>query len=257
MISAKPAPLALAALLLAAPAAHGAPAPDEIAKKALESTMFSTTDAQATLDLEVMKDGQALRKRRLTAWVKRASGGSRSYIEFSAPAEVAGTKFLSMEEGGETKQFIYLPAFKKVKRIVGAQKSQSFVGTDFSYADLEGRDVKLWTWKSLPEDKIQGEDTFVIEGTSIAPDSVYDRLKVWVHKERYIPLKTELFAPGKASPDKRLVVNKLGKHEDRWVTLDSTMESPEKGTSTRLLVVALDTKSPIPDGKFSKEALER
>ncbi|MFO0725455.1 MAG: outer membrane lipoprotein-sorting protein [Myxococcota bacterium] len=241
---------------LSCSAASAMPA-DEIAKKALESTMFSTTDAQATLDLEVQKDGQSLRKRRLLAWVKRVGGASRSYVEFTAPAEVAGTKFLSLEENGETKQFIYLPAFKKVKRIVGAQKSQSFVGTDFSYADLEGRDVKLWTWKSLPDEKVQGEDCYVIEGSTVAPDTVYDRLKVWVHKEHFVPLRTELYAPGKATPDKRLTVNRLGKRDERWVTLESTMESPEKGTSTRLVVAALDTKSAIPDERFSKEALER
>ena len=56
---------------------------------------------------------------------------------------------------------------------------------------------------------------------------------------------------------KRLTVQKLAKKDDRWVVTDSLMETPSKGTSTRLVVAALDTKTPIPDADLTKEALER
>lgn len=234
-----------------------APAPEEIARRALESTLFSANDARATVDLEISKDGTPVRKRQLTAMVKRESGKTRSYVEFHAPADVAGTRFLSVDEEGETKQFIYLPAFKKVKRIVGAQRNQSFVGTDFSYADLEGRDAKDWTWRGLPDEAVQGEPTWVVEGVSKKADATYVRMRVWVHTAHGIPLRTELFTAGGTTPEKRLVVNKLAKKEDRWVVVDSTMTSPGRGTATRLLVSALDTSTPIPDAALTKEALER
>jgi len=243
----------IALLLLAA-----APAPEEIARQALENTLFAATDARATVSLEIKKDGQVTKKRELTAIVKREAGRSRSYVEFHSPADVAGTRFLSSDEGGETKQFIYLPAFKKVKRIVGAQRTQSFVGTDFSYADLEGRSASDWTWKALPDESVEGEPTWVVEGLNKKADAPYARMKVWVHPQHGIPLKTELFAVASSVvPDKRLTVQKLAKKDDRWVVTDSLMETPSKGTSTRLVVAALDTKTPIPDADLTKEALER
>ncbi len=252
--------LLITALALATPlAAHAAPppAPQEIARRALENTLFAANDARATVDLEITKDGAVVRKRQLTAMVKREAGKSRSFVEFHAPADVAGTRFLSVDEEGETKQFIYLPAFKKVKRIVGAQRSQSFVGTDFSYADLEGRNASDWTWRALPDEPVQGEATWVVEGQHKKADAPYVRMRVWVHQTHGIPLKTELFAAGGTTPEKRLVVNKLAKKDDRWVVVDSTMASPGKATATRLVVSALDTATPIPDAALSKEALER
>lgn len=245
-------------LLLAAAPALAEPAAKDIAQRALDNAMFATENSHATIDLDVSKDGKTIRQRKIAAWVKRSEGRVRSFVEFQSPADVAGTKFLSLEEEGETRQFIYLPAFKKVKRIVGAQRTQSFMGTDFSYADLEGRDVDRWNWKMLPEEQVQGQPTFVIEASPKDKEGTqYGRMVIWVHKTHGIPLKTEFFDAGGKEVVKRLEVQKLGKKDDRWITLDSVMETPKKRTQTRLKVVAIDLKSDIPDDKLTREALER
>lgn len=250
-----------AAILLSittAGAAHAAADAKEIAQKALDNGMFAAENSHATIDLDVLKDGKSIRQRKISAWVKRKDGRVRSFVEFQAPADVAGTKFLSLEEQGETRQFIYLPAFKKVKRIVGAQRTQSFMGTDFSYADLEGRAVEDWTWRLLPEAQIQGQATNVIEATPKDPEKAqYGRMVIWVHKEHNIPLKTEFFEKDGKELVKRLEVQKLGKKDERWITLDSLMETPKKGTQTRLKIVSIDLKTDIPDDKLTREALER
>ena len=250
---------ALALSLGAAPAAQADPAPDEIAKQAVETNMFSTSNARATLDLDISKDGAVVRNRKISTVVKRADGVVRTLALFEAPADVAGTKFLSVKEkDGSTQQYIYLPAFKKVKRVVGAQRGQSFMGTDFSYADLEGGRVDDSSWKRLADDKIQGEDCYVVEGTPKKPEGEeYGRSVFWVHKRNMIPLKTELYdKPGKEVV-KRLVVNKLAKKDEHFVAMDSVMETVKKGTQTRLRINAIDFKSEIPDDSLTREALER
>lgn len=246
-------------LVVLAPATLRAePSAEQIARQALDNTMFSSENSQATIELDVSKDGRLVRQRQLTAMVKRSRDGFiKSFVEFHQPADVAGTKFLSIEEQGETRQFIYLPAFKKVKRIVGAQRGQSFMGTDFSYSDLEGRDVGGWTWKLLPEQKVQGEAAWVIEGTPKTKSEQYGRLLLWVHKAHGIPLKSEFYDHSGKELVKRLEVQKLSKKDDRWITVDSVMTTPKKGTETRLKVVAIDLKSQIPDDRLTKEALER
>jgi hypothetical protein len=248
---------AVIALLCAVPIVASAEEAKDIAQRALDNSMFSSENAQATIDLDVYKDGKPVRQRKISAFVKRKDGRVRSFVEFQAPADVAGTKFLSLEEEGETRQFIYLPAFKKVKRIVGAQRSQSFMGTDFSYSDLEGRDVEDWKWKMLPDEPIQGQAAHVIEGVpSKVDDAQYGRMVIWVHKTHGIPLKTEFYDVTGKELVKKLEVQKLGKKDDRWITLDSVMQTPKKGTETRLKVVAIDLKSTIPDEKLTREALE-
>lgn len=240
-------------------AAFGAdPSAEQIAQLALDNNMFSTANARATLDLEIVKDGAVVRTRRISTLSKRADGLVKTFVEFESPADVAGTKFLSLEEkGGETAQYIYLPAFKKVKRVVGAQRTQSFMGTDFSYADLEGRDVNQSTWKKLPDEKVQGEDCWVVEATPKDPEKVeYGKYVLWVHKKLNMPVKSDLYDKTGKEVVKRLVVNKIAKKDDRHVAMDTTMETVKKGTQTRLKIVAIDLKSSVPDEALTREALE-
>jgi len=166
---------------------------------------------------------------------------------------------LSMEiSPGESQQFIYLPAFKKTKRIVGTQKGKSFMGTDFSYSDLEGRDVEATTWKQLPDEKIQGEDCHVIEGRpKNLADEQYGRTVLWIHKKNKIPLRTDFYGRKAQVVLKRLSVNKLAKKNGQWIIMDSIMETISKKTQTRMKILAVDLKTVVSDEDLTREALER
>jgi outer membrane lipoprotein-sorting protein len=245
---------------LGVPSIAGAePSAQEIANAALDNNMFSTDNARATIDMEIFKSGKVVRERKIATLVKRQDGLIKSFVEFLQPADVAGTKFLSLEEtSGDTRQFIYLPAFKKVKRVVGAQRGQSFMGTDFAYSDLEGRDVAQYEWKRLPDQKYLGEDCYVIESKpKDAEKESYGRSVLWVHKSHMIPVKSEFFDKKGSEVEKRLEVKKLAQKDGRWIAMESVMETLKKESQTRLKVTSIDLKTPIPDEALTREALER
>lgn len=231
----------------------------DIAARALENNTFSTSNARADVALEVSKDGKVVRRRSITTKIKRDDVAVRSFVEFKAPADVAGTRFLSIEEKGrEADQFIYLPAFKKVKRVVGAQRSQSFMGTDFSYDDLDGRRVDDQEWKRLADEALAGQECFVIEGSPKTPDKgTYGRTLIWVHKKHLIPMRIDFFGSDRATLKKKLTVRKLEKLHERWIASDSVMATTDKGTETRLKVESVDFDTAIPDEEVSQRALER
>lgn len=236
------------------------PTAQEIATRALENNTFSANNARAEVDMEVVKDGKVVRKRRIRTKIKRAENEVKSFVEFVAPADVAGTRFLSIEKrGDDADQFIYLPAFKKIKRVVGAQRSTSFMGTDFSYSDLDGRDVDDAEWKKLPDETLPSGPCFVVEGAPKKPDDndTYGRTLIWVHKEHLLPVRIDFFDRDKTTVKKRLVVKKLEKRGARWMASDSTMATLSKGTETRLRLENADFETPIPDDDFSQRALER
>lgn len=231
----------------------------EIASRALENNTFSTSNAQAEVDLEVSKEGKVIRRRRIITKVRRDPDAVRSFVEFKSPADVAGTKFLSIEpRGKQADQFIYLPAFKKVKRVVGAQRSTSFMGTDFSYSDLDGREVDDAEWKRLEDANLGGQDCYVIEGKPKRLDSdSYGRSVLWVHKKHLIPMRIDFYEKDQTTLKKRLIVHKLEKRSDRWVASDSVMETVNRGTETRLRLESIDFTTPIPEEDLSQRALER
>jgi outer membrane lipoprotein-sorting protein len=235
-----------------------APNAIDIATKALDNNTFSTSNARAELTLQVSKNGTVMRTRQLVTMIRRDPSTVRSFVEFMGPADVAGTKFLSVEKRGETaEQYIFLPAFKKVKRVAGSQRSSSFMGTDFSYADLDGREASESDWKSLPDEKVGGQDCFVIEGTAKKADDDYGRTVMWVHKEHFLPMRIDYFDKNKTTLMKRLSAQKIKKIDDRWIVSVSTMQSMEEGTQTKLDASNIDFKTAISDDQFSQRALER
>ena len=247
------------ALATASTTAAAEPKPIDIARDALDNNMFATSNSQATIKMEISKRGKVVRERSISTMIKREKELVRSFVEFLSPRNVAGTKFLSVEqEDGSTQQFIFLPAFKKVKRIVGAQRTQSFMGTDFSFADLEGRDVADANWKRLPDEKVQGEDCWVVEGRAKdMEEEQYGKTIIWVHKKNRIPLKSDFYDKKAEKIVKKLVVNKLAKKDGRWIATDSVMQTIKKQTQTRLLVQSIDLSTEIADAQFTREALER
>ena len=233
--------------------------PEKLANDAFDNNMFSNENARFNVLLEISKKGKVIRKREITALVKRKDGLIRSFVEFQKPADVSGTRFLSAEMSpGESQQFIYLPAFKKTKRIVGTQKGKSFMGTDFSYSDLEGRDASQTTWKKLEDAKVQGEDCFVIEGRpKKLADEEYGKTVMWIHKKNKIPLRSDFYDRKTESVLKRLTVTKLAKKDGQWIIMDSVMETLLKKTQTRMRVLSADLKTIVPDDALTREALER
>ena len=58
---------------------------------------------------------------------------------------------------------MWLPAFKKVRRISSKKKGDSFMGSDLSYEDLSNRDVKNNNFKKLFDEIIDDKGYYVLE----------------------------------------------------------------------------------------------
>ncbi|NIM57731.1 MAG: outer membrane lipoprotein-sorting protein, partial [Candidatus Aminicenantes bacterium] len=60
-------------------------------------------------------------------------GSEKRMIKFLSPADQKGIAFLDLPND---MMYLYLPAFKKVRRIAAHIKNQKFAGTDMTYDDL-------------------------------------------------------------------------------------------------------------------------
>ena len=87
---------------------------------------------------------------------------------FLAPANVRNTGFLTYDYRSPERdddQWLYLPELHKTKRIASANKSQSFMGTDFSYVDMTRRVLEEWNYKLLGEREVRGKKAWLVEAT--------------------------------------------------------------------------------------------
>ncbi len=115
------------------------------------------------------------RARTLKTYSKDFGVDTYKLMFFLYPADVKGTGFLTYdydEEARDDDQWLYLPALRKTKRIVSSDKSGSFMGSDFTCADMTSRDLEDYDFTLLKESKVRGHKVWIIK-------SIYPGLTGW------------------------------------------------------------------------------
>src|SRR5499426_3425017 len=75
-------------------------------------------------------------------------GSSKALLRFTAPAEVKGVALLVLNHPDRSSdQWMWTPAVHRDRRVAMQDRSSSFFGTDFSFEDLEERDVDQYDYK--------------------------------------------------------------------------------------------------------------
>jgi outer membrane lipoprotein-sorting protein len=142
-----------------------------------------------------------VRERTLKVLDKRyADGEDKAISLFLAPPEVKGTGFLQWShQGRDDDQWLYLPELKRTRRITSRLRDQSFMGTDFSYWDLEIlAEIQDWTEPDAPSkltgsETIDGQACHVIELRPQQKDVLYGKIVIWVDQELLVSRKLEFF----------------------------------------------------------------
>ena len=89
-------------------------------------------------------------------------------ISFLKSGDVKGTSYMSYNwnQLQEDDSWLYLPALQKVNRIASTDRSGSFMGSDFTYSDIDGFELEDFNYKLVKEnDVVDGKDCWVIEST--------------------------------------------------------------------------------------------
>lgn len=210
-------------------------------------------DATSKIRMLLIDKRGKKRFRNLIIVVKKYGDVSKSYMRFNSPADIKGTAFLTWEnKDRDDDQFLYLPALQRVRRIVSSQKSNRFVNTDYTYEDLQSREVAQDTHTILREEKIDKYDCWVLESIpKSTDDSQYGKRIIWVVKEIYLPIKIEFY-------DKRnrlfkiLTGKNIQKIDGIWTILDAEMKDLKKKHRTLMKTDEIQYNRNVPDEFFTK-----
>src|SRR5881392_4177830 len=93
-------------------------------------------------------------------------GDSKAVLRFIAPAEVKGVALLIVNHPDRSSdQWMWTPAINRERRIALQDRSTRFFGTDFSFEDLEERDVSQFDYALRGDETIDGAICWRIEST--------------------------------------------------------------------------------------------
>lgn len=241
--------------------AFAAPTGREIMAKNEDLLKLDDVTARATLTTQ--KAGQAEKKKVFTMWrkVREDKVHYRSLTQFHEPAEVKNEAILFVEnEKGENDIFLYLPAYKKVRRVERSQQSGSFMGSEFSYSDITTPHAADYNQKLLREERCEGGTCYVVEAVP-ASDAIrertgYSKITSWVRKDNFMNVRND-YVDLQGKPSKRItfsgakVVSKKGK----WMSHRIDVVSLQNGGKTSLAFENVKADQGIEDSKFTQQYL--
>ena len=211
------------------------------------------------------KGGQQ-RVRRTTGATKLDANGidNMRVVRFSSPPDVEGTATLLVEHSaGDDDIWIYLPALRKVRRIVSANKRESFVGTDFSYGDVIGHKVDDWTHARLKEESIDGQACHVIESVpkdgAVRDSSGYSKMVSWIRTDNFVMVKAEYWDRS-GQPLKRAVfsdIQLVDRERDKWQAMHLEAVNLQTGHKTEIDLKDFRANQQVPRDYFTTRYLER
>lgn len=202
----------------------------------------------------VSKSGSE-RVRELELRSRRDDDQVGTLLHITAPSDVAGVKMLMIDHDAKTdEQLVYMPAIGRTNRIAGSSRKGAFVGSDFSYEDLDIREAADGT-HTLVEDNAE---TWVID-TVPADSPQYTRVRTTITKADLVARRIEFF-DRKGEPLKLLEVLETKKVGDVTLPVRTKMSNLQRGTHTVLEIRShrLDVPdSELPASAFTAAQLER
>jgi len=189
-------------LILATSLSYAAPSVDEIIHKTNLTTYFKGQDGKAKVKMTITDNQQRVRKREFTILRRDIptsdslenhayQGEQKFYIYFNRPADVNKMVFMVWKyTTKDDDRWLYLPALDLVKRIAATDKRTSFVGSDFLYEDVSGRNLDVDKHELIGED----DNYYIIKNTPIDANSVeFSQYTMYIHKTTFLPIQVEYF----------------------------------------------------------------
>lgn len=219
-----------------------------------ESQKRSRADSQryeGTLEVN-----DAKRKVSTKRWVYErlgSAGESKAVLRFTAPAEVKGVALLIHNHPDRASdQWMWTPAVARERRIALQDRRTRFFGTDFSFEDLEERDVDRSTYKTLGEEN----GAWKIEGTP-KPEakSQYTRVLIWIRKDNYVATQIECYA--KDVLVRRIRYTEIEKVQNIWTARNVEVHDLQRDSRTTMKLDKLQYNLSLAAESFTLQALRR
>ncbi len=221
-----------------------------------------------TIDSEMVlidKNGHE-RTRLLKSFIKDKGTDTWRAQFFIEPADVRDTAFLTYDYYSGEKdddQWLYLPELHKTKRIASSDKSSAFMGSDFSYADMNRRVLDEWSYKLLKESTVDGHQVWLVETTPVSKVVEerygYTKSVLFVRQDIYYPIRAVhwLKDGGKI---KYMEVKELKQIDGVWVATETHMKTTKNKQTTHKTILRwsnVKMNQELDEGMFTVRRIEK
>lgn len=235
---------------------------DAIAKKYFARKKADDTKANATMTLVAKNGSQKVRQ--LEVNYKEGTKGKNAYIVFASPADIAGTKFLTLSNrGGDSDQRLYLPGLKKTRKISSSGKDGEFVNSDLYFYDLEERYFEDNTYTFMADNETLADAAFAgmkfskVTMVPKAANAPYGKVYAWVNMSNNFIYQMQCFDKKDGAMLKTIKFTKVETIKGVLVPTNMVVVNHKKGTKTVLTMKDVQVNIGLKDDVFSVKNLEQ
>ncbi|MEA2077755.1 MAG: outer membrane lipoprotein-sorting protein [Candidatus Marinimicrobia bacterium] len=235
----------------------------DIMETARKKTKISGLESISTLVIRDAKDRERIRK---TAMASKEYPGKieKRIIRFMEPADVKGMGMLIVDnDDREDDMWVYIPANRQSRRIVSSEKSKSFMGSEFSNADMSAPNMNDFNYQILGEEVISGQLCWKIEmrpiNTNKEDEYGFLRKISWINKSDNILTQSEYydFDDELHKTLSILEYREMDKINHKFIITNMKIDNLQNGRSSDMVMDQVIFNPNVPDKYFTMTYLEK
>ena len=169
-----------------------------IMERSREVSKLDGMEAVSTLRIYDAKGRERVRQTSMASRLYDNGATEKRIIRFLSPAEVKGTGMLIYDyDEKNDDMWIYMPALRKTRRIISNEKSKSFMGSEFSNADMAAPSLEDFHYRVTGSDAVDGTECWMVEvlpvNEEIMDEVGYERQLAWIGKKDFVFRKAEYY----------------------------------------------------------------
>jgi hypothetical protein len=184
-------------------------------------------------------------------------GNSKVIIRFTAPADVKGVALLVLNYPDRASdQWMWTPAINRERRVAAQDRRARFFGTDFSFEELEERDIEQYDFVLKGDDTIDKESCWKIVATpKVGKRSQYSASTYWVRKSAYTVAQIENVEGDRLI--RRVSYREMAQVQNVWTAKRIEVEDVTRNSRTVLALDSVAYNVPLGSDLFTVQALRR
>lgn len=193
---------------------------------------------------------------------KSKDDSKKQMIWFLEPKDDYGISFLKIEHDNEDDYMnMWLPGFKKFRRISSQKKTDSFMGSDLSFEDMTNRELNEYEYildeENVPCNENNSNDNGCFKLISKPKDinSEYSYHITWVTKDNYLSVMEYSYDKNELLLKQKYI--EFNKIDDYYVMSKLSVENIQKNHKTILTIDKININLGYEDEIFHTKTLKR
>ncbi len=231
----------------------------EISKKSADIIDFESMEMDLTIIIRDARGSERVRQLIMSSGM--FNGVSKTLIRFMAPSDVKGTALLIFDyQDKEDDMWIYMPALKKVRRIISSERGKSFMGSEFTNADMSKPNHIDFNYTLIGSATYEDKECWVVEAEgkdqNIKRSNGYSKSISYIEKDTYLCYKTEYYNMAGDLHRIRITSDYKNVTKSSYFAYSTVMENVKNGRVSEMKVNKIETGKHFREEMFSPNALQ-